>query len=115
MPDDTQKKEEMVSIPRTEYEALLKLKEKKAPAQGLPGFVVTTPNARFSGETAGVYFRDGRGFVPDGEGAEALAQSLVSDFGYAVEHVQDWREAVSGKAMRRSMIDIISQPVSKAV
>lgn len=48
------------------------------------GWLVTTPNARYSGVTAGVEFRGGRTFIPKVEGTESIIRLLQFDFGYKV-------------------------------
>jgi hypothetical protein len=49
------------------------------------GWLITSPNPRYTGVTAGVEFRAGRAFIPEGQpGAEARVRQLQLDFGYRV-------------------------------
>lgn len=55
---------------------------------GEDGWLITTTNRGYSGVTAGVEFRGGRGFVPASRpGAEMLVRILTGDFGYRAQRM----------------------------
>lgn len=55
---------------------------------GEAGWLITTPNPRYNGVTAGVEFTNGRGFVPKSQiGSSLLVNRLRHDFGYRVDEV----------------------------
>lgn len=81
-----------------------------AASGGRAGWLVETPNRNFSGETAGVFFRHGTAFIPDGPDAERAARAMKDEFGYRVTGVSDWRELPQGERVGKSMIDVIMQP-----
>jgi len=81
------------------------LKEK---LKGLSGYVVKAPNPGYSDVTAGVMFRAGMAFIPDGEGAEEKARGMQYHFGYTVEHVDDWHTLPEAPRMTKSFIEAIS-------
>lgn len=97
---------------QAEVEALrAEVETLRAKAQeGRAGYIVTTPNPKYSGMTAGVQFRAGRAFIPAGEKGEALARLLVSEFEYSVQRVDDWQAAPEGEAISKSMIDMLMLP-----
>jgi len=52
---------------------------------GEDGYIIETPNKKYSGITAGVKFESGFGFVPKKrEGALDLVMRLKGDYGYTV-------------------------------
>ena len=79
-------------------------------SEGRGGWLVTTPNGAYNGETAGVMFRNGRAFIPDGPEAAREAQQLKADFGYLVEHVDDWREVPAAPQIKRNFVDSLLRP-----
>lgn len=57
--------------------------EAEIPKELREGWVITTPNANYSGITAGVLFENGRGFVPKSlKNGDLIVKRLVNDFGY---------------------------------
>ncbi len=82
--------------PSTLEEALLMIDElraslaqEKAKNQTVSGWIVITPNnPRYSDCTAGIWFRNGRAFIPDGKQGEEKARILLNDFGYTVNRVE---------------------------
>lgn len=80
----------------------------KPQATGRGGWVVTTKNPQYEGRTAGVMFRGGRAFIPDGDGAAGKANALKVDFGYQVEYVEDWQGLPEAPELQRSFIDVLT-------
>lgn len=79
-------------------------------SKGLSGFVVTTPNANYSGVTYGIMFRNGRGIVLDGPEAARIINALRNDFGYTVTHSDNLQSIGGGEAaVEKSMIDVLSR------
>ena len=73
--------ESMVAQQKTEL-------EKKG---AMPGWLVTTPNPFYNGKTAGIMFKNGRGFIAgNDEKAEKKAKLLCDDFGYERRFVDDF-------------------------
>ena len=101
----TSERDELQGIIKAQAEEIEALKEK---LKGLSGYLVRSPNPGYSDVTAGIMFRSGTAFIPDGEGANAKARMLSDDFGYSVEHVDDWRSIPEAPKMGKSFIDVIS-------
>jgi hypothetical protein len=81
----------------------------KAQTGGLPGWLVTTPNNAFSGQTAGVTFRKGRAFIADAQDGERRVQEMVTEFGYTIAHVDNFL-ALEEEPLHRSLIDMVTLP-----
>lgn len=57
----------------------------------MPGWMITTPNLFYNGKTAGIQFKNGRGFIAGrDEKAEKKAKLLCDDFGYERRFVEDF-------------------------
>lgn len=67
-------------------------KELSKTRAGLSGYVVKTPNPYYTGITSGIFFRNGKAFIPDGKRSEEIVGILVKDFGYTAVHVDDYKE-----------------------
>lgn len=83
----------------TELQEQLAARDALLSGTGQEGFLVTTPNSRYNGFTAGVEFRNGRAFIPgQDEDSEYLARRLSSEFNYAVRRMsaEDYRRLTAG-------------------
>lgn len=69
-------------------------KELSKTRAGLSGYIVKTPNPYYAGITSGVFFRNGKAFIPDGKRSEEIVGILVKDFGYTAVHVDDYKEGL---------------------
>lgn len=77
--------EEMKQVSETLDERTAELLAVRGIAAGVGGWLVTTPNAEYSGVTAGLRFGGGKAFLPENkENAEFLSIRLANDFGYEV-------------------------------
>lgn len=63
------------------------LTRSRAKSTGINGFIIRTPTP-FTGEFAGVMFKDGQAFVPDTR--VNIADMMRKDFGYEVEFVENY-------------------------
>lgn len=90
---------------------LAEARSKKAD-NGLCGWIITTPNMNFSGITAGVKFKNGRGFIAGKD--EEKAMRLCADFGYERRFSENFfDEAGVGDEVAGTLIDVLSRPVMK--
>jgi len=66
-------------------------KEQLEKKGAMPGWLVITPNLFYNGKTAGIQFKNGRGFIAgNDEKAEKKAKLLCDDFGYERRFVEDF-------------------------
>lgn len=87
--------------------------EAKPAGVTMSGYMITAPNKKYNGVTAGIQFRGGRAFIPDSlNDSEKIAKRLSSDFGYKLERVEDFNNLpqVEQQTIQRSMIDVLSVP-----
>lgn len=69
-----------------DLEEQLAARDAVARSSGEPGWLITCRNPQYNGNTAGVEFRNGRAFIPQGKpGAARLVNTLATDFGYQVQ------------------------------
>lgn len=61
------------------------------------GFIVTTPNSRYVGNTAGITFVNGVAFVPKEGNYKKVLVELVGDFGYSIKpaSAREYKDLVS--------------------
>ncbi len=81
---------------------------------GRSGTLIISPNPLYSEETCGIKFSKGRGFVPDDrKNAADIVKTLVQDFGYATEHIDDWKNmpAEQSEQVDKNMIDVLDKGV----
>jgi hypothetical protein len=80
------------------------------------GWLITSPNSRYNGFTAGIEFRNGRGFVPSGKkDARLIVSHLQYDFGYKVSEItaKDYQILQEGNEVepdKKSMVEQVSIP-----
>jgi len=76
----------------------------------MAGWLITCPNVRYQGITAGYQFRNGQAFIADVEGAEKKMKFMVSDFGYEAEYVEDWTKVImdDDRGLKGSLIDMLA-------
>lgn len=72
------------------------------------GYVIRTQSVQYTGTTGGVFFRQGVGFIPDGPDAEQRANLLKADFGYSVEHVDNYFAINSPVNKPKTMLETLS-------
>jgi hypothetical protein len=90
-----------------ELEQALGLAQKGA--AGFAGYIVRTKNANYNGNTAGVQFRNGVGFIPMVEGADRKARQLRDDFHYQVEQVDDWKQTAEAASLSGRMVEAMGR------
>lgn len=83
--------------------------ELAAKPSGRAGWMVTTPTP-YNGSTAGVIFRKGKAFLPEGEEGKRLAHFLADEFGYKVEFVTDWQAIPQSEQIGKTLIDVLMLP-----
>jgi hypothetical protein len=76
----------------------------------LSGWVVNTPNPRFSERTCGVQFRNGVAFVPNIKGMDEVLKVMTNDFGYTARFVDNWQENPISADVKTSIVDTYSIP-----
>jgi hypothetical protein len=80
------------------------------------GWLITSPNSRYNGFTAGIEFRNGRGFVPSGKrDAKLIVLRLQYDFGYRVSEItakdyQALQETDDTEPERKNFVEQVSIP-----
>lgn len=98
---------ELATLRRENDYLRARLLELEGAAGGVSGFLVTSPNSRYNGVTAGVQFRQGQAFIPDGPGATETVKTLTQDFDYGAAHLSDWREIPQAPDQAKSFIDVL--------
>lgn len=98
--------QELVAQKDQEIESLKN--QAKPTTKGRGGWLVETPSRLYNGLTAGIQFRAGRAFIPDGKGAETAAKMLRDDFRYQVQYVEDWQELPVAEEVSRSFVDVLT-------
>jgi hypothetical protein len=79
------------------------------------GWIISSPNQAYTGVTAGVEFRNGTAFVPEGvKDALLLVSQLVNDFGYSAErsNAKDFQASKKAQPVKKgtSLEDLMRQP-----
>jgi hypothetical protein len=87
-----------------------RVKELETEKNGVSGWLITTPNPNYSAQTMNIQFRKGMAFVPDRMDGERIARMMTQEFGYSIEHVEDFAMLPEDSQVRRSMIDMLMVP-----
>lgn len=78
------------------------------------GYLITTPNAEYSGITGGVMFVKGRGFVAgrreDNPGVDAILRTLAGDYGYTIRELDE-----NGVAQLRQETATIDEQINAGI
>lgn len=78
---------------------------------GKKGWMISTPNATYTGRTAGVYFENGHAFIAeDMKNARKLVAILTNDFGYSYTETNDGEEVKAPAVKGQSIFEATARP-----